>query len=141
MTIVQLPTRFTIGGSEAAAAAGIDPHHSRVGLWLEKTGRVEREETEAMEWGKRLEDDIDGALTDRGWTVAPWDVELRDDDLPWLNGHPDGVCAFGEDDPDRLLERKTASQWAKREWNGQPPLAYVAQCQHYLHLTGLDRAL
>lgn len=48
VTVVQLPTRFTIGGSEAAAAAGIDPHRSRVGLWLEKTGRVEREETEAM---------------------------------------------------------------------------------------------
>jgi hypothetical protein len=29
MTVVQLPTRFTIGGSEAAAAAGIDPTTTR----------------------------------------------------------------------------------------------------------------
>src|SRR5439155_13931913 len=40
-----------------------------------------------------------------------------------------------------LLEVKTVNQWAKREWNGEPPLTYVAQVQHYLHLTGLDRGL
>jgi putative phage-type endonuclease len=142
MTVVQLPTRFTIGGSEAAAAAGIDPHRSRVGLWLEKTGRVEREETEAMRWGKLLEPVVFAELRERGYDVVPyeWDKPLQDEARLWFTGRPDGGGADdGMDEP--LVEVKTVGQWAKREWNGQPPLAYVAQVQHYLHLTGLDHAL
>jgi putative phage-type endonuclease len=139
VTVVQLPTRFTIGGSEAAAAAGIDPHRSRVGLWLEKTGRVEREETEVMYWGKLLERVIFDALRERGYDVQPPPhPEVADPERAWLVGHPD---AYVIHNGLALLEVKTVGQWAKREWNGQPPLAYVAQCQHYLHLTGLDRAL
>jgi putative phage-type endonuclease len=140
MTVVPLRT-FTIGGSDAAAAAGIDPHKSRVMLFLEKMGRVERAETEAMRWGKLLEPVIFEELRGRGmvmWSCAPVSDEAR----PWLTGTPDGYVREHEDDEGAmLLEVKTVGQWAKREWNGTPPLAYVAQCQHYLHLTGLDRAL
>lgn len=143
VNVVQLPTRFTIGGSEAAAAAGIDPHRSRVGLWLEKTGRVECEETEAMRWGTLLQPVIEAELHERGYHVADTEHfrprELTDRARPWLVGHPDGYVGIG--DAFAVLEVKTVGQWAKREWNGQPPLAYMAQVQHYLHLTGLDRAL
>jgi putative phage-type endonuclease len=143
MTVIRLPTRFTIGGSEAAAAAGIDPHRSRVGLWLEKTGRIEREKTEAMRWGTLLQPLILAELCERGYRATPFGHELRDEDRQWLAGHPDGFVYEGEDEDEDgiLLEVKTVGQRAKREWNGQPPLAYVAQVQHYLHLTGLDRAL
>jgi putative phage-type endonuclease len=144
MTVVQLPTRFTIGGSEAAAAAGVDPHRSRVALWLEKTGRAERPETEAMRWGTLLEPVIMRELFERGWQVDPYaDArgEPRDAERPWLSGHPDAVCSQMGDAAFTLLEIKTVGQWAKREWNGEPPATYVAQVQHYLHLTGLDRAL
>src|SRR5438477_1982370 len=140
MTVVQLPTRFTIGGSEAAAAAGIDPHRSRVGLWLEKTGRIEREETEAMRWGKLLEPVIFEELRERDYDVEQWTWKppgMASAEAPWRTGRPDG----GWDDALGVVEVKTVGQWAKREWDGQPPLAYVAQCQHYLHLTGRDRAL
>jgi putative phage-type endonuclease len=148
MTVVQLPTRFTVGGSEAAAAAGIDPHRSRVALWLEKTGRVERPETEAMRWGTLLEPLIIFELEERGYHVFHLGLEYTDEshERSWLRGHPDGFVRY-EDDRERdvldpmLLEIKTVGQWAKREWNGEPPPAYVAQIQHYLHLTGLDRAL
>jgi putative phage-type endonuclease len=146
MTIVQFPTQFTIGGSEAAAAAGIDPHRSRVALWLEKTGRAERPETEAMRWGTLLEPVIRAELRERGYTALPCGEVfcdlLRDPERPWLTGHPDGLVHDEESELDgALLEVKTVGQWAKREWNGEPPAAYVAQVQHYLHLTGLDRAL
>ena len=142
MTVIALPTRFTIGGSDAAAA-GIDPHKSRVMLWLEKTGRYTRPETEAMRWGTLLQPVIFEELRERGFDPRPWpDVGLLDPQRPWLSGHPDGAIApesgHGMGD---LLEVKTVNQWAKREWNGEPPLAYVAQVQHYLHLTGLDRGL
>ena len=58
--------RATIGGSTAAAACGIDPHHSRVALWLEMTGRVTTLESEPMKWGKLLEPVIFDELTTRG---------------------------------------------------------------------------
>jgi putative phage-type endonuclease len=140
MTVVQLPTRFTIGGSDAAAAAGVDPHRSRVMLWLEKTGRVERPETEAMRWGTLLEPVIFAELEAREYEAEPWPTKgASDPERPWCEGHPDGFVILDGDVA--LLEIKTVGQWAKREWNGEPPAAYVAQIQHYLHLTGLDRAL
>lgn len=143
MTVTHLPTRYTIGGSDAAAAAGIDPHKSRVMLWLEKKGRIEQPETEAMRWGKLLEPVIFEELRERGYEVYVPKVYRGgvnwDNGRPWLTGHPDAVLEG--DHAGTVLEAKTVNQWAKREWNGEPPLAYVAQVQHYLHLTGLDRGL
>lgn len=146
VTVVPIRS-LTIGGSDAAAAAGIHPHVSRVALWLEKTGRVERRETEAMRWGTALEPLILDALMDRGWALESplWNDEgYRDKERPWLVGHLD---SFGTLDPLSadpqsrvVVEVKTANLWAARSWDG-PPLEYVAQCQVYMHLTGLNRAL
>jgi putative phage-type endonuclease len=153
VTVLPLRTR-TIGGSDAAAAAGIDPHKSRVMLYLEKTGQVERPETEAMRWGRLLQNLVLEELIERGyvaWEIrpeagqGPW--PLADPERSWLTGQPDGMVLLDKgtlptlDGDEALLEVKTVGQWAKREWNGSPPLAYVAQVQHYLHLTGLGRAL
>jgi predicted phage-related endonuclease len=151
MTVTHLPTCYTIGGSDAAAAAGIDPHKSRVMLWLEKKGRIGRPETEAMHWGKLLEPVIFEELRERGYAVTAardlaampnrmfHDGRVQHPDVPWLVGHPVGL--YEVEDGLGVLDAKTVGQWAKREWNGEPPLAYVAQVQHYLHLTGLDRGL
>ena len=95
MTVVQLRPH-TIGGSEAAAACGVDPYRSRVWLWGEKTGRpgFERPETEAMRWGKRLEDDIDDALRELGYDVT----EARD-----LAAMPNRMVEDGRvQDPDKI---------------------------------------
>lgn len=136
MSVTQL-RKPTLGGSTAAAAAGVDPYRSRVMLWAEMTGRVKREPTEAMEWGNRLEPVVMAALADRGHKVeAPADADdatWTDPAREWLVGHVDGYVK-----PDTLLEVKTASAYTRHD---APPLAYVAQVQTYLHLTGLDRAL
>lgn len=144
MTVTNITRPAPIGGSEIAAACGIDPHRSRVMLWLEKTGRVRREPSEAMEWGTRLEPVIFEALADQGYNVASaGGVAWRDEARPWLIGHPDGFEWPGDsrqDGPERLLEIKTAGQWAHRGFEGVP-FEYQAQVQLYLHLTGLSRAL
>lgn len=137
--------RFTIGGSDAASACGVDPHRSRIMLWAEKTGRVETPETEAMRWGRILQPLIFDRLRELGHDVYPdaWPDEngtqLRDAERGWCIGHPDGWIG------DRtytagIVEVKTANQWAHRA-NGDVPIQYAAQIQHYLHLTGLPRAL
>jgi predicted phage-related endonuclease len=134
----------TIGGSDAAAAAGIDPYCSRVMAWVYKTGRAERPETEAMRWGTRLQPLVFEELRERG--IEAWecsegyrDKGLADHDHPWRVGHPDG---FAQDDngPYAVVEVKTTNGWAHRAAEGVP-LHHVAQLQHYLYLTGLQRGL
>ena len=93
MTVVDLATRRLekIGGSEAAAACGVDPHTSRIMLWAEKTGKVEREQSEAMRWGNLLQPVVYAELEAREWEVMPApDDEGVHPDLPWLTGHVDG---------------------------------------------------
>jgi len=141
VTVAELQ-RFTLGGSVAASAAGIDPYRSRVMAWAELTGRVDREPSEAMEWGNRLEPVIDAAMTERGYELLPAPAEgFTDPERPWLIGHPDGFAAL---DGSRVVyERKTIGQWAHRA-NGSGaavPLPYQAQAQVYMHLTDLSRTL
>lgn len=149
MTVVALHPH-TIGGSEAGAACGVDPHRSRVMLWLEKTGRAERAETEAMRWGTRLQDDVLDALTELGYAAtAAHDLTAMpnrtlggavvDPECPWRIGHPDGLVEL--DGAVCLLEIKTVGQWAHAANGGAVPLAYACQVQHYFHLTGLNRCL
>jgi putative phage-type endonuclease len=144
MTVTPL-RMLTIGGSDAAAACGIDPHRSRVMLWLEKTGRVERPETEAMRWGRLLQAVVLDVLLEDGWALeSPVHDIYADPERPWLVGHPDHFGVAPDEaieDPHRwLIEVKTAGYWSHKH-NGAVPVEYAAQCQHYLHLTGLDRAL
>ena len=55
MTVTDLRP-FTLGGSDAAAAAGIHPYMSDVELWARKTGRwTDNGAGEAAEWGLLLE--------------------------------------------------------------------------------------
>lgn len=130
-----------IGGSDAAAAAGVDPYRSRVMLWAEKTGRIVRPESDAMRWGKLIEPLIFAELGLRGYAAVPHDGhDARDPARPWLGGTPDGYVRDGHGES--LLEMKTSGHWGASAWaDGAVPVAYVCQVQHYLHLTGLDRAL
>lgn len=141
MSVTELDTRraVTIGGSSAAAACGVDPYRSRIMLWAELTGRIEREESEAMRWGRVLQAPIIEELRLDGWDIHENTLEVRDESRPWLTGHPDGYAYIAGEHG--LLEIKTAGSWAGREWRDDVPIQYAAQVQHYLHLTGLDRAL
>lgn len=131
-----------IGGSDAAAACGVDPHRSRVMAWAEMTGRAERERTEAMEWGTALQPVVFAELERRGFELVPAPADdLRDPERPWLGGHVDGfVNLEGERG---VLEIKTGSWWTGKEWAEKvgAPAGYIVQCHHYLHLTGRPVAL
>jgi putative phage-type endonuclease len=133
--------RYTVGGSECAAAAGIDPHRSRVWLWGEKTGRPEfqRPESEAMRWGKLLQPVVVAELEARGYRTIGEPYTFADAARPWAKGTPDGQVELGGDWS--VLEIKTMGQWAARQNGDAIPLAYAAQCQWYMHLMGCDRAL
>lgn len=121
---------------------GLDPWHSRVRLWCEKTGRLEaREDSEAAAWGRALEPLIVTELERRGdYRVEPGATELRDERRPWMIGHPDGYVTTGR--TLGLLEVKTAGMRQERAWHeGAVPAGYVLQAQHYLALSDLPFCL
>jgi putative phage-type endonuclease len=133
---------WTLGGSEAAAACGVDPWRSRVALWLEKRGEWRSEAGEPALWGNLLEPVVYAELERRGYNVMPAPAGgFQDDDNPWLVGHPDGFAEL--DGEAALLEIKTAGQWTKSEWYSESgcPLPYLLQIHHYFELTGYSLAL
>jgi putative phage-type endonuclease len=134
--------RFTIGGSDCGAACGVHPYLSPIGLWAIKTGRAPQPESEAMEWGTRLQLPIMDALAERGYDIRDaFDHEpLVDEVREWATGSPDGYTMI-EDEP-AVLEINTASVWAHRSgWDDALPPHYAAQGQWYMHLTGTKRCV
>jgi predicted phage-related endonuclease len=150
----------TIGGSTAAAACGLDQFKSRVELWAELTGRLERREAgEAALWGTLLEPVIREQVKPRGFVVT--DSPIPSEKVPdWMSGNLDGMVIHGAVDmgdgydgwlvPDPgenkpgwgVYEGKTAGHWTQHHWNdGGAPPAYIIQVHHYMILTGLRWAL
>jgi putative phage-type endonuclease len=133
---------FTVGGSEAAAACGVNPYESRVMLWARKTGKLPPvQESEAMTWGKRLEQTIfETLLQDYGMNI--WKGgEFRDESRPWMIGHTDAFVR-DLDSPATVVDIKTTSGWGSAAWaEGDAPTQYIVQLHHYMHLTGLDDGL
>src|SRR5712691_1286319 len=135
MTVIDLPTRYTLGGSQAAAACGLVPQLTPLLLWHQLKTGIEREPTEAMQIGTALHDT--GAL-DRLMSVAGYDVMPAPDegfvhpDRPWMVVHPDGLADV--DGTLGLAEYKTRGLG----WQDDDPLALAAavmQLQHGFEVT------
>lgn len=132
-----------IGGSDAAAACGLDPYRTPVRLYLEKTGELPGpEESEAMTWGKRLEPVIIGWVRETGLDVLEGDGGFTHPDHPWMRGTVDGLILDANFETEGVLEVKTAGLRAADGWaDDQIPIQYRVQGQHYLAVTGLSYVL
>lgn len=123
--------RYTLGGSEIAAACGIDPYCSALELSARKLGRIPPPpETEAMRMGKLLQTFIAELTPDL--MPAP-DETLTDPERAWCVGRPDGYL------PEHGV--RVVAEIKATHGYGWPrdgvPLHYQAQGQWYCHLTGL----
>lgn len=127
--------RKGIGGSDAAAIAGVSRYKSPVEVWLEKTGQVPPEEQgEPAYWGRVLED-----VVAREWSrrtkkkVKRRLAILRHRHYPFMVANVDRLV-IGEK---AGLEVKTTGAQHRDEWeNGRVPDEYVIQVQHYMAVTG-----
>lgn len=133
--------RRGIGGSDAAAICGQDPWRSRFEVWADKAGvlgAVERSETEAMRWGRILEDVVADELerSTPELTLFPLRYMLAHPQRPWMLANIDrGAAVAGELG---IAECKTAGVWSAGGWdNDAVPEHYVLQGMHYLAVTGL----
>lgn len=143
-----------IGGSDVAAILGFSPYKSPYQLWLDKTGRSERKESqnESAHFGNLLEDVVAKEYSRRaGVKVQRVTQQLSLPDHPWAIGNIDraiinpkiaGNVRFkdGKLTTDQLLECKTASEYLAKlfgeEGSDQVPDYYLTQCLWYLLLSG-----
>ena len=143
--------RSGIGGSDIAAIIGISPWRTTRDIYLDKKGLVEpQEETDALYWGTTLEDIVAKEYAKRTWRkINRCNQQFTHPEHPFLIANIDRAVydengkkpvVNGKLVTSRILECKTASQYAAQDW-GEPgtdqiPEYYKAQVQWYMGITG-----
>lgn len=131
-----------IGGSDVAAILGISKWNSAISLWLDKTNQTNEpvEENEAMQWGTIMEPIIRNHFAEvTGKTVVEVKAMLQHLEHPFMLADVDGLTTDDEGNP-AILEIKTASEYKRAEWENDIPSYYQTQVQHYLCVTGVQKA-
>lgn len=127
-----------IGGSDAAAIAGLNKWKSPIGVYFDKTNEnpVEDLESEAAHFGNVLEEIVAQEFSLRtNLQVEKCEAILQHPEYPWMLANVDRLIV-GEKVG---LECKTASEYLKKEWEGEEiPTSYLIQCQHYMAVTGYE---
>jgi len=129
--------RNGIGGSDAAAAIGLNRWKSRLKLYLEKIGELEDNvDSEATYWGRILEGVVAEEFTRRtGKAVRRVNAILIHPEFEWMIANIDRKVV-GEN---AILEVKTTAAWNNKEWeHDEIPQEYIIQAQHYMAVTGAD---
>ena len=130
-----------IGGSDVSVIAGINSHRSIYQLWKEKTGQTEPEEEENdyTHFGTVLEPIVKKEFTARtGLKVRAKKMILQSSEYPFMLADLDGVIK--EDGKMCIFEAKTASAYKQEIWEKGVPEAYILQVQHYMAVTGAEKA-
>lgn len=138
--------RTGIGGSDAAAAVGLNPYKSQLELWLEKTGRDAElskpdpnDTTEPIYWGTLLEPIVAAAYTQQtGNRVRKVNAVLRHPSIPFMLANLDREVVGVPDV--HILECKTAGEFGSRHWKDSVPEYVQCQVQHQLAVTGKQAA-
>lgn len=128
-----------IGGSDASAILGFNRWKSAFQLYIEKTSETDEEiDNEFVYWGNVLEDIVAQEFAKRtGKKVQRVNRMLRHPNYPFMTANLDRRIV-GEK---AILECKTTSTYNKDAWDGEDiPAAYICQLQHYLAVTGFDKA-
>nr|WP_175801012.1 YqaJ viral recombinase family protein [Burkholderia anthina] len=138
--------RTGIGGSDAAAAVGLNPYMSPLELWLDKTGREDGlprpdpdDMTSPTYWGTLLEPIVAASyMKQTGNRVRRVNAVLRHPSIPWMLANIDreivGVPTV------QILECKTAGEHGSRLWRDGVPDYVTIQVQHQLAVTGKSAA-
>lgn len=130
--------RKGVTATDLPAILGISPWKSALALYAEKVGDLAEPEmdSEAMEWGVRLEPVIAKAFSERsGRTLRAAGALLRSSEFPWALATPD---CFDEDGAP--VEIKTAGAYKAADWEQGAPPIYAAQVQWQMLVTGAPKA-
>ncbi|MCP3706807.1 YqaJ viral recombinase family protein [Paraburkholderia sp. CNPSo 3274] len=138
--------RTGIGGSDAAAAVGLNPYMSALELWLDKTGRADglprpdpADTTSPTYWGTLLEPIVAAVYTQTtGNRVRKVNAVLRHPTIPFMLANLDREIVGARDVS--ILECKTAGEFGARLWREGVPEYVQLQVQHQLAVTGKQAA-
>ncbi len=129
-----------IGGSDASVVLGLNKWKTPFELWLDKTGQSDVEDTagEAAYFGNLLEDVVAKEFEVRsGKKVRKNNFMLQHPEYPFIMANIDRKVV-GEN---ALLECKTANAFLAKDWESEEiPESYLVQVQHYLGVTGYEKA-
>lgn len=128
-----------IGGSDAAAIAGLSRWGNAATVYHDKVSNVvSEEENRFMKWGNILEPIIRKEFADStGFKVKRLNAVLQHPDHPFLLANIDGLVQHPEMGQGGL-ECKNASAYKAKEWVDEAvPEEYLTQCHHYMMVTGL----
>ncbi|MDY5460016.1 MAG: YqaJ viral recombinase family protein [Agathobacter sp.] len=131
-----------IGGSDVSCILGINKWKSEIELWLDKTNQTNApvEENEAMQWGTIMEPIIRNHFAEvTGKAVVELKAMLQHPEHPFMLADVDGVTVDDSGNP-AILEIKTASEFKRSDWDEGVPAYYQTQVQHYLCVTGIQKA-
>lgn len=131
--------RRGLGGSDAATVVGLNPWSSKLALYADKMGLLpEKEDNEAMRQGRDFEDYVAKRWEEAtGKKVQRVNFILANETYPFAFANIDRRVV-GEQ---AILECKTTSVYNKTDFEqGDIPPTYYVQCQHYLAVTGYERA-
>ncbi|WP_257250943.1 YqaJ viral recombinase family nuclease [Burkholderia cepacia] len=138
--------RTGIGGSDAAAAVGLNPYMSPLELWLDKTGRADGlpgpdpdDTSSPTYWGMLLEPIVAASYTKQtGNRVRRINAVLRHPTIPFMLANLDREIVGVPDV--QILECKTAGEFGVRLWREGVPEYVQIQVQHQLAVTGKSAA-
>lgn len=129
-----------IGGSDAGTILGVNKWKSKTQLFFEKVNPELKQQVdnEYIYWGNVLEDVVAKEFEVRtGKKVRKNNKMLRHPEHDFMLANLDRVVV-GEK---ALLECKTTSQYNIDQWkDDEIPASYLCQIQHYMAVTGYEKA-
>ncbi|WP_420496560.1 YqaJ viral recombinase family protein [Macrococcus psychrotolerans] len=129
-----------IGGSDAGTILGVNKWKSKTQLFFEKVNPELKQQVdnEFIYWGNVLEDVVAKEFETRtGKKVRKNNKMLRHPEHEFMLANLDRVIV-GEK---ALLECKTTSQYNIDQWkDDEIPASYLCQIQHYMAVTGYEKA-
>lgn len=130
----------SIGGSDCGTILGMNNYESPFTLWQKKLWADEYEEDISdkiqVKFGHYNEQFVAKLFEDAtGKKVRKHNKMMYHKDYEFISANVDRVV-IGENS---LLECKTTSEFLKDKWkDGNVPASYMAQCYHYMAVTGVD---
>lgn len=126
-----------ITGTDAGAICGLNPYSSAFQIYQDKiTDEIEEFDNESMRQGRDLEEYVVRRFSEEtGLKVRRANAIFQNEENPFMLADFDRLIVGQK----AGLECKTVSPYSSDKWNdGNIPLHYQMQVQHYLAVSGFD---
>lgn len=130
-----------ITGTDAGAITGLNPYVSAFQIYQDKrTDEIEKFDNEAMRQGRDMEAYVAERFEEEtGYKVRRANAIFQNEEHPFMLADFDRLVVGMPNGQRAGLECKTVSPYSSVQWkDGQIPLHYQMQVQHYLAVSGFD---